>query len=310
MGRIRCLKPLAAMVLAAVPWGCALAADASTCDDLARQFETRRATLEPPQISAALFAAADNGCDALASRLLDGGASVAARDRMGGTALTHAARGGHEAVVRLLLARGAEINLRAVDGATPLFVAAEQNRVQAAEALIERGADVNLTGRAGVTPLGAAAFQGSLKLVDLLLTHGADPSSRDLSGKVPILYAAARGFKPIVTRLLATGIDVNAVYGNKLTLLMWAAGHANDVPVDDGVQVVTMLLDRGAAIDAQDDRGRTALMTAAELGHEEVVDLLLRRGAQPGVRDQAGKTAADLTSSEEIRAKLMSAPNK
>ena len=57
----------------------------------------------------------------------------------------------------------------------------------------------------------------------------------DASGKTPILYAAARGFTPVVTRLLGTGIDVNAVYGNKLTLLMWAAGYANDVPVDDGV---------------------------------------------------------------------------
>ena len=296
------------IIMAAAP--CASAADTAACDTLASQFEARKATLEAPQVSAALFASADSGCDALATRLLDSGASVAARDRMGGTALTHAARGGHEPVVQLLLARGAEINLRTVEGATPLFVAAEQNRLGTARILVEHGADVNVPGRAGVTPLSAAAYNGNLELVDLLLAHRADPSVRDLSGKVPIVYAAARGFAPIVTRLLAAGADVNAAYGSDLTLLMWAAGYADDVPVDDGVALVGVLLDKGAALDAQDDRGRTALMTAAELGHGEVVDLLVRRGARTDMRDKAGKSAADLTSSTEIRSKLAALPTK
>jgi uncharacterized protein len=127
---------------------------------------------------------------------------------------------------------------------------------------------------------------------------------------VPIVYAAARGFAPIVIRLLATGADINATYGNDLTLLMWAAGYADDVPIDDGVALVGLLLDKGAALDAQDDRGRTALMTASELGHGEVVDLLLRRGARTDIRDKAGKSAADLTSVEAIRAKLTAPPSK
>ena len=227
-----------------------------------------------------------------------------ARDRTGGSALTHAARGGHEAVVRVLLAHGAAIDLRTVEGAAPLYVAVEQNRARAAAALVEAGANVNLPGRAGVTPLAAAAYNGNLSLVDLLLVHGAEAGARDVSGKTPILYAAARGFAPIVTRLLETGIAINATYGNQLSLLMWAAGHANDVPVDDGVQLVALLLDKGAAIDAADDRGRTALMTAAALGHEEVVAFLRRRGASVTLRDKAGRTAADLAASEPIRTLL------
>ena len=280
------------------------AADTQTCDTLASQFEARRASLDAPQVSAALFASADGGCAALATRLLEAGASVAARDRLGGTALTHAARTGHEAVVRLLLAHGADIDIRTVEGATPLFAAVERNHAAAAQALIEAGANINLPGRAGVTPLSAAAFNGSKKVVDLLLAHGADPTVGDLSGKVPIVYAAARGFTPVVLDLLGKGADVNAVYGNRLTVLMWAAGHANDVPVDDGVALVTLLLDKGAAVDARDDRGRTALMTAAELNHAEIVGLLLQRGADPMVRDRDGKTAADLASAEQVRVAL------
>jgi ankyrin repeat protein len=45
-------------------------------------------------------------------------------------------------------------------------------------------------------------------------------------------------------------------------------------------------------------------MTAAELGHEEVVDLLLRRGADSRLKDAAGKTAAEIASSDVLRAKL------
>ena len=279
---------VAAVLLAQAPVRAATP-DAAACSDILRRFESQKADLQAPQVSALLFSAADNGCDAVALRLIEGGASVAARDRLGGTALTHAARGGHAAVIKVLVQHGADIDQRTVADSTPLYVAAEQNRLEAAEALIGLGANAALPGRSGVTPLSAAAFNGSDKIVELLLAHGADPKQRDATGKTPLLYAAARGFGPIVTRLLGTGLDVNARYGNDLTVLMWAAGYANDVPADDGVAIVRMLLDKGAAIDAADDRGRTAMMTAAELGHDEVVDLLLRRGAKPDAPRQGGQ---------------------
>ncbi len=86
---------------------------------------------------------------------------------------------------------------------------------------------------------------------------------------------------------------------------MWAAGYANDVPTDDGVALVALLLDKGAAIDARDDRGRTPLMIAAGLGHDEVVDLLLRRGADRVLRDKGGRSAADLAPNDALRARLV-----
>jgi ankyrin repeat protein len=282
LGPVICASLVTGLLLTAVPFRSAQAADSSTCDTLASQFEAKHAEL--------------------------GGASTAARDRNGGTALTHAARGGHEPLVRLLVGHGAEINRHNLQGSTPLYIAVEQNRLAAASALLELGADLNLPGRGGVTPLSAAAYNGNLKLVDLLLDRGADTTVRDVSGKTAILYAAARGFGPLVTRLLATGIDVNATYGNNLTVLMWAAGYADDVPVDDGVGVVTLLLDKGAAIEAKDDRGRTALMTAASLGHDEVGAVLLQRGADRTARDRDGKTAADLATSDALRAELGGAP--
>ena len=141
-------------------------------------------------------------------------------------------------------------------------------------------------------------------MVALLLAHGADAARPDSTGKPPILYAAARGSLAIVTRLLATGIDVNAHYAADQTALMWAAGFANDAPEQQALALAAALIDKGARIDDADDRGRTALMTAAELEHAAMVELLLARGANKDATDKQGKSAADITTNSEIKARL------
>jgi len=97
---------------------------------------------------------------------------------------------------------------------------------------------------------------------------------------------------------------VNARYGNDLTVLMWAAGYADGAGALDAVAVVNLVLDRGAAIDARDNRGRTALMIAADAGHAGIVDLLLRRGAARDLKDREGKTALDLATDHPVRDRL------
>ena len=257
------------------------------------------------EVSLALFSAADQNCIGLATELLDGGASVDARDRFGARPLSHAARNGHLDMVDLLLSRGAPINARNLAGATALYFAAERGHIAVAQRLIERGADVKLTGRSGTSPVAAAAYGGSDTIVEMLLAHGADEHAIDETGKPPIVYAAARANLDIVKRLLARNIDVNARYANDLTLLMWAAGADEKVAEGDALKVVTYLLDDGAHIDDRDARGRTALMIAAEAGRAEVANLLLARGADRSLQDNAGKRAADLTTVSLLRERLM-----
>ncbi len=305
--RISLLRLLAVTLVASSPLVCIAAparADQSRCPDLATKYAESKATLTSIQVNNYLFGASDNGCDALVTTLLADGASVAARDRNADTPLTHAAKAGHASIVTLLAKHGADLNERNLKGSTALFVAVENDRTAIVEQLLTLGAKPDIPGRSSLTPLAAAAYNGNGKVVDLLLKNKADPNAADTDGKTAIIYAAARGFKDVVDRLLAGGIDVNKRYGHDLTVLMWAAGHANDVPVDDGVALVTELLGRGAHIGDVDDRGRDALMIASELGHGAVVELLLQKGASPDRKDKEGKTAIDLAADEDTKSKL------
>jgi ankyrin repeat protein len=129
----------------------------------------------------------------------------------------------------------------------------------------------------------------------------------DLSGKTAMTYAAVRGFAEIVGRLLKAGVDGRQRYGNGLTALMWAASYEDDVGVRAAETVIDLLLEGGAEIDAVDNRGRTALMIAAQIGHAEMVDTLIKRGADHNIRDKAGRTALDLAANDSVRRALADA---
>lgn len=282
----------------------AFAADPARCRDLARRYETDKSQMTAIEISSTLFAAADRNCIDLATALLDRGASVDARDRLGARPLSRAARSGHLEMVDLLLQRGAPIDARDLNGATALYIAAERGQGAVVQRLIDKGADANLKGRSGTSPVAVAAFAGRNQVVKMLLAHGADARAADDTGKPPIVYAAASGALDIVRQLSAQGPDVNARYANDLTLLMWASGPDQSVPEAQALEVVSWLIDAGAHIDDRDDRGRTALMTAAEGNHAEIAQLLLKHGADPSLRDKAGKRAADLTTLSALRETL------
>jgi ankyrin repeat protein len=254
------------------------------------------------EVSRTLFSAVDGDCIALTTELLDCGASLDAR--FGARPLSHAARSGHLEMVDLQRARGAPINARSLADATALYFAAEGGHTPIVQRLIERDADVKLTGRSRISPIAAAAYAGNDAIVEALLARGADERAPDETGKPPIVYAAAKARLDIVKRLLARNIDINARYPNDLTLLMWASGPDEKAPEAQAMEVVSYLLDAGAHIDDRDNRGRTALMIAAEGGHAEIANLLLARGANASLRDKAGKRAADLTVLSSLRERL------
>jgi ankyrin repeat protein len=111
--------------------------------------------------------------------------------------------------------------------------------------------------------------------------------------------AAERGDAAAVTGLLdgpsPPQMDAKDNYG--WTALVVAARQGNR-------DVVELLLDRQADINAQTVYGETALTCTAAYGHRDVVELLVRRGADTNAQNRMGRTAEDVAKTEEIRALL------
>lgn len=274
------------------------------CDEIEQRYNVNQGRLNARVLNFLFFDAAERGCLELVRRFLDLGASIGARDRFGNTGLLIAARTGENGVVKLLLERGSAVNHQNLAGSTALLRAVSMNRRRTAKMLLAAGAEPNRVNNRGISPLTAAVFNGNERLVRMLLEAGADHRVSDATGKGPMVYAAGKGFARIARMLLEAGIDVDARYQNDLTALMWAAGHSNDVPVGEGLETVQLLLARGARHDLSDNRGRTALMIAAERGHAEIVAHLVEIGADPLARDREGKTARDLASNEAVHRAL------
>lgn len=100
----------------------------------------------------------------------------------------------------------------------------------------------------------------------------------------PLMRAAGLGHLDVVRLLLARGANVNARDSDGNTPLSGAAYYMH-------ADVVDILLEKGADINTADEHRQTILMNAAGNGANDTVRYLLGRGADPNLQDQNGTTA-------------------
>ena len=101
----------------------------------------------------------------------------------------------------------------------------------------------------------------------------------------------------IVTMLLEAGADTINARGPSSWGVKDNEGDTalNLCASDDKIEVVELLISRGALLDTQrNSDGRNALLAAAEHNATEVVELLIRAGADTTVRDFNGRNFIDL----------------
>jgi ankyrin repeat protein len=127
-------------------------------------------------LTALMWAARAGALDAMAA-LIDGGASLDARDaRNGWTPLLHAVHKQQAGAVGLLLARGADPNVR-TESLTPLLMAAADPDPAIVTLLLRYGADLQARGYGGATPLSQAVSGGALSDLDRPLLGGCRPDT-------------------------------------------------------------------------------------------------------------------------------------
>lgn len=109
-----------------------------------------------------------------------------------------------------------------------------------------------------------------------------------------LILAAMSGNVNGVKEALAKGADVNSRGDAEDTALIVASYYKINHP-DNYQQIVKLLLNAGANVNAQDQFGNTAILFAARSGHLEIVEILLQAGADIFQTSKNGKTALSLS---------------
>jgi ankyrin repeat protein len=164
------------------------------------------------------------------------------------------------------------------------FKALKTNDLNVARQLLVRGFDpntVDLEGRAAL--LVAWRFE-SLGVLDLLLDWpGTKAEVRNELDESLLMLAALKGQTSLVQKLISRDADVNKPG--------WAPLHY--AATGGHPQIIQLLLDQSAYIDAESPNGTTPLMMAARYGNAACVKLLLDEGADVLLKNQLGLTALD-----------------
>ncbi|XP_042253911.1 ankyrin-3-like isoform X1 [Thunnus maccoyii] len=257
----------------------------------------------------ALHLASKEGHVEVVAELIKQGANVDAATKKGNTALHIASLAGQTEVVKELVTHSANVNAQSQNGFTPLYMAAQENHLDVVQFLLDNGSSQSIATEDGFTPLAVALQQGHDQVVSLLLEndtkgkvrlpalhiaarkddtkaaalllqndHNADVESKMMvnrtteSGFTPLHIAAHYGNINVATLLLNRGAAVDFKARNDITPLHVASKRGNS-------NMVRLLLERGAKIDARTKDGLTPLHCGARSGHEQVVEMLLDRGA-------------------------------
>ena len=115
------------------------------------------------------------------------------------------------------------------------------------------------------------------------------------AGNVDTLYkAAGDGDSTQVSTLLDGGVDVNARTGNGSFAL-------NNAAVENEIDVIRILLARGANPNVQNGQGDTPLICATKYagGKMATVKLLIEAGTDIAIKDDEGKTALDYAKAKD-----------
>jgi ankyrin repeat protein len=242
------------------------------------------------------------------------------------TALMAAVRANHPAIVAYLIEHGAAVNAKTRVGDTPRWILPNSVPGFGHGIGIVRGGSPDRGRRepipGAMSPLLYAARDGRLESARMLLAAGADIDQAEANGITPLLSAIINNHPAVARFLVDQGANVNAMdwYGRTP---LWAAVEARNMDVDNNtfvndvdrapyLDLARVLLQKGANPNARtrelmpvrprmltvtgtlawvDFTGQTPFIAAALAGDLPVMRLLLAQGADPAITTFQGTTA-------------------
>lgn len=164
------------------------------------------------------------------------------------------------------------------------FSALIQDNPAKIRSLLERGFDPNTVDPTGLPGLMVAiradAFEAAAALVAWPQTR---VDVRNIVDESPLMLAALKGELVLCQSLIKRGGQVNKTGWTPLHYAS-TGGH---------IEVMRLLLDTYAYIDAASPNGTTPLMMAAQYGSDAAVKLLIEEGADPTIKNGLGLSAFD-----------------
>jgi len=164
------------------------------------------------------------------------------------------------------------------------FKAVQRDDFRAVNQLLQRGFDPNTLDDKGRSPLHLALQEPSPNVAAVLIDWPSTRiETRTPQDESPLMIAALKGQYDLATRLIARGADVNKTG--------WAPLHY--AATSGHLDMIQLLLENHAYIDAESPNGTTPLMMAAHYGTDAAVRLLLDEGADPMLRSKLKFSAID-----------------
>ncbi len=255
-----------------------------------------------------LHKACINGHQDIVELLIASGSEVEARSTDGSTPLHMAAYGQHLEVVRFLQKNGANLDLDSaamlgdVDlvnrylqqgvsvnsqisktiakGLSLLSISCRYGHQNLVRFLLDKKALINeKTGNYLFVPLHHSVVQGSEEICRVLIYNDANLNIEDVHGNTPLHWAAKLGDRSMTDTLVSFDADIHHLNFNQQTPLFYATEHHN-------VEIVRMLLERGAEVNLKDTEGYTPLLRSLKRkGGSEVVKVLVSYNADASIRE-------------------------
>ncbi|CAG5119248.1 unnamed protein product, partial [Candidula unifasciata] len=227
-----------------------------------------------------LHVAVSKGHRDVVEAIINQKADLNAVDSQGNTALHLAVMAESPDMVRLLLKKGASFTIKNQAQMMPVHLAAELPTTEIMKILLEHGADPNARGEGGVTALHLAAGQDNGDMMRLIMSTGGKPCMKCDYGYYPIHVAAksasANAMSAIIEQALKCGYTREQILNFK--------DRENNLPLHSAVyggniKAVSVCLNAGALVNAQQEDGSTPLHFACSQGNMDMIKLM--KEAQP-----------------------------